>query len=173
MKITKLIEQLQKISDQYNGKVDVVLEYKVKDKIMITNRPRVYTKCIYYKEPKPIPNCRLAKSWEIHVVISNRVKLYNDFKAPIWGYKLWENRLLDYKVMKRYSNPEEYIRKLEESNGALRKELLKYKYIQDVNYELEEENKILKEALKWYIKRIDWRKAVKIVKWWIEIDLNI
>lgn len=91
MKITKLIEQLQEISDQYNGKVDVVLEYKFKNKIMITSRPKVYTKCIYYKEPKPIPNSWLAESWEIHVVISNRVKLYNDFKAPNGGYKLWVN----------------------------------------------------------------------------------
>ena len=95
MEITKLIEQLQEISDQYNGKVDVVLEYKFKNKIMITNKPRVYAKCIYYKEPKPIPNCWLAESWKIHVVISNRVKLYNDFKAPIGGYKLWENRLFN------------------------------------------------------------------------------
>lgn len=90
MKITKLIEQLQEISDQYNGKVDVVLEYKFWNKIMITSRPKVYTKCIYYKEPKQIPNSWIAESWEIHAVISNRVKLYN-VKAPIGGYKLWVN----------------------------------------------------------------------------------
>ena len=62
MKITKLIEQLQEISDQYHGNINVVLEYKFKNKIMITSRPRVYTKCICYKEPKPIPNSILAES---------------------------------------------------------------------------------------------------------------
>lgn len=90
MKITKLIEQLQEISDQYNGKVDVVLEYKLKNKIMITSKPRVYAKCIYYKEPKIQPYW-LTKIWEVNVVISNRVKLY-DFDTPIEGYKLWENK---------------------------------------------------------------------------------
>lgn len=92
MKITKLIKQLQEISDQYNGKVDVVLEYKFKNKIMITSRPRVYTKCIYYKEPKPIPNSWLAASWEIHVIISNRVKLYTGWDV-YKKYKLWENSI--------------------------------------------------------------------------------
>ena len=92
MKITKLIEQLQEISDQYNGKVDVVLEYKFKNKIMITSRPRVYTKCIYYKEPKPIPYSNIAESWKIHVVISNRVKLYTGWDA-YKRYRLWENKI--------------------------------------------------------------------------------
>lgn len=91
MKITKLIEQLQEISDQYNGKVDVVLEYKFKNKIMITSRPKVYTKCIYYKEPKQVPwSPRLLETWKIHVVISNRVKLYTGWDA-YKKYKLWEN----------------------------------------------------------------------------------
>lgn len=90
MKITKLIEQLQEISDQYNGKVDVVLEYKLKNKVMINSRPKVYTKCIYYKKPKRKPYW-LTKIWKMCVVLSNRVMLYDDFKAPKGGYKLWVN----------------------------------------------------------------------------------
>lgn len=90
MKICKFIEQLQEISDQYNGKVDVVIEYKLKNKVMISSRPKVYTKCIYYKKPKQMPYWQ-TKIWKICIVLSNRVMLYNDYKAPIKGYKLWEN----------------------------------------------------------------------------------
>jgi len=92
MKITKLIEQLQKISDQYNGNIDVVLEYKFGNKIMINSRPQVYTKCIYYKEPKPVPYCWLLNSWEVKVIISNRVMLYTGKYSKV-TFKLWENKI--------------------------------------------------------------------------------
>ena len=73
--------------------------------------------------------------------------------------------------MKKYEKPEEYIRRLEESNEDLRKELKKYKYNEAINYELEKENKILKKAIKWLIKNLYWKTIKKIVQWDYEIDL--
>lgn len=90
MKISKLIEQLQEISDRYNGNINVVLEYKFGNKIMINSRPKIYTKCIYYKNPKIQPYW-LTKIWELNVVLSNRVKLYNDKHKS--QYKLGKNNL--------------------------------------------------------------------------------
>ena len=93
MKIDKFIEQLQEISDQYNGKIDVVIEYKLRNKVMINSRPKVYTKCIYYKEPRPIHwSYGLLESWKMKVIISNRVMLYKG--KYLWkSFKLWENKI--------------------------------------------------------------------------------
>ena len=90
MKLCKFIEQLQKISDQYNGNIDVVLEYKFGNKIMINSRPKIYTKCIYYKKPKIQPNW-LTAIWKLNVVLSNRVKLYNNKHKS--QYKLGGNSI--------------------------------------------------------------------------------
>ena len=49
--------------------------------------------------------------------------------------------------MKRHEKPEEYIRRLEESNKDLRKQLSYMKYCEWVNYELEEDNKKLKDMI--------------------------
>ena len=92
MKIGKFIEQLQELSDQYNGNIDVVIEYKLRNKVMINSRPKVYAKCIYYKEPKLVPYCWLLNSWEVKVIISNRVMLYTG--KYLWkSFKLWENKI--------------------------------------------------------------------------------
>ena len=94
MKIGKFIKELKKLSKQYNWDIDVVIEYKLRNKVMINSNPKVYAKCIYYKEPIPVPwSYRLMESWKMKVIISNRVMLYNDYKAPIDGYKLWENKI--------------------------------------------------------------------------------
>lgn len=50
-------------------------------------------------------------------------------------------------IMKKYEKPEEYIRRLEESNEDLRKQLNYKKYCEWVNYELEEENSRMKDII--------------------------
>ena len=83
MKITKLIAKLQEYSDQYNWNVNVVIQYRRGKENKIKEICHVDTKCLYYKQPKPIKSMvaqqRLQKefgivwtvmeAWKINVII--------------------------------------------------------------------------------------------------------